>query len=120
MRATGYVAVGTRIYAPGEELPDDLDNVNPADHDEAILEAPAPEPAAPADDTAGDPSGDSAPTVDPTEGDESDDADGGDPAPAPALPADKAGLVALAESLGLDTSGTKAVLTDRIVAAQAK
>lgn len=102
MRATGYVAVGSRIYAPGEELPAGLDNVKAADKSEATPEAPAPDPVAPAPDPVVDPVAPAAPVA------------------AEPLPSDKAGLMELAEKLGLDTSGTKAVLTDRIVAAQAK
>jgi hypothetical protein len=77
MRAPGYVLVGERLYAPGEDLPDGLDNI---------------------EDTSGD------------------EVDGqGD-----ALPNTKEGLVELAKSLGLDATGTKAELSDRITAHQAE
>lgn len=34
MRAQGYVLVGEKLYAPGEDLPDGLDNVEAAETDD--------------------------------------------------------------------------------------
>lgn len=119
MRAAGYVVVGSRTYAPGEKLPDGLDNVTPAGKDEAVPEAPATVPAENAGEAA-DPNAAGAPVVEGS-GDAGEQEGAAAPGTAPAaLPTTKKELVALAEKLGLDTTGTNKVLAARIAAAQAE